>query len=161
VREVAAPDVGRMGIEILSFTIKDVYDNVEYLESLGRAQTANVKRDADIGVAEANRDAGIREAECEKARMDSRYAADTKIADSKRMFEMQKANFDMEVNARVNIISGFILTPMIYLWSCRKLKLNWHTNCKEPKKSNASVQKKWRLMLWSVVSRLKLRRKRS
>jgi len=60
VREVAAPDVGRMGIEILSFTIKDVYDSVEYLESLGRAQTANVKRDADIGVAEANRDAGIR-----------------------------------------------------------------------------------------------------
>jgi flotillin len=35
VREVAAPDVGRMGIEILSFTIKDVYDNVTYLASLG------------------------------------------------------------------------------------------------------------------------------
>nr|BAE93513.1 hypothetical protein similar to Flotillin 2 [Enchytraeus japonensis] len=98
VREVAAPDVGRMGIEILSFTIKDVYDNVEYLESLGRAQTANVKRDADIGVAEANRDAGIREAECEKVRMDTKYSADTKIANSKRQFEMQKANFDMEVN---------------------------------------------------------------
>jgi flotillin len=100
VREVAAPDVGRMGIEILSFTIKDVYDSVEYLESLGRAQTANVKRDADIGVAEANRDAGIREAECEKARLDTKYSADTKIANSKRQFEMQKANFDMEVNAR-------------------------------------------------------------
>jgi len=100
VREVAAPDVGRMGIEILSFTIKDVFDSVEYLESLGRAQTANVKRDADIGVAEANRDAGIREAECEKARMDTKYSADTKIAKSKRQYEMQKANFDMEVNAR-------------------------------------------------------------
>jgi len=100
VREVASPDVGRMGIEILSFTIKDVYDSVEYLESLGRAQTANVKRDADIGVAEANRDAGIREAECEKARMDTKYAADTKIANSRRQFEMQKANFDMEVNAK-------------------------------------------------------------
>lgn len=60
VREVAAPDVGRMGIEILSFTIKDVYDNVQYLASLGKAQTAVVKRDADVGVAEANRDAGIR-----------------------------------------------------------------------------------------------------
>ena len=35
VREVAAPDVGRMGIEVLSFTIKDVYDNVTYLASLG------------------------------------------------------------------------------------------------------------------------------
>ena len=60
VREVASPDVGKMGIEILSFTIKDIFDNVEYLASLGRAQTANVKRDADIGVAEAHRDAGIR-----------------------------------------------------------------------------------------------------
>lgn len=60
VREVAAPDVGRMGIEILSFTIKDVYDDVQYLASLGKAQTAMVKRDADAGVAEANRDAGIR-----------------------------------------------------------------------------------------------------
>lgn len=60
VREVAAPDVGRMGIEILSFTIKDVFDDVQYLQSLGKAQTAMVKRDADAGVAEANRDAGIR-----------------------------------------------------------------------------------------------------
>ena len=59
-REVAAPDVGRMGLEIVSFTIKDVFDRVEYLASLGKAQTAVVKRDADIGVAEANRDAGIR-----------------------------------------------------------------------------------------------------
>uniref|UniRef100_A0A673KRS8 Flotillin n=1 Tax=Sinocyclocheilus rhinocerous TaxID=307959 RepID=A0A673KRS8_9TELE len=40
VREVAAPDVGRMGIEILSFTIKDVYDKVDYLSSLGKSQTA-------------------------------------------------------------------------------------------------------------------------
>merc|ERR550519_1781980 len=84
VREIAAPDVGRMGIEILSFTIKDVYDNVEYLASLGRAQTANVKRDADIGVAEANRDAGIQEAICEKTRMDAKYVADTNVADSSR-----------------------------------------------------------------------------
>uniref|UniRef100_A0A023FV00 Putative flotillin n=1 Tax=Amblyomma parvum TaxID=251391 RepID=A0A023FV00_AMBPA len=58
VREVAAPDIGRMGIEILSFTIKDVFDRVEYLTSLGRARTAAVKRDADIGVAQAERDAG-------------------------------------------------------------------------------------------------------
>ncbi|KAE8294911.1 Flotillin-2 Reggie-1 [Larimichthys crocea] len=40
VREVAAPDVGRMGIEILSFTIKDVYDKLDYLSSLGKTQTA-------------------------------------------------------------------------------------------------------------------------
>ena len=47
---------------------------------------------------------GFQEAECEKARMDTKYAADTKIANSKRQFEMQKANFDMEVNAKVDIL---------------------------------------------------------
>lgn len=98
VREVAAPDVGRMGIEILSFTIKDVYDNVQYLTSLGKAQTASVKRDADAGVAEANRDAGIREAECQKSAMDVKYSTDTKIEDNSRMFKLQKANFDQEIN---------------------------------------------------------------
>merc|ERR1719419_2126832 len=99
VREIAAPDVGRMGIEILSFTIKDVYDNVDYLASLGKTQTAVVKRDAEIGVAQANRDAGIREAECEKSAMDIKYSTDTKIEDNSRAFKLQKANFDKEVNS--------------------------------------------------------------
>merc|ERR1712048_900996 len=98
VREVASPDVGKMGIEIPSFTIKDVYDRVDYLTSLGKARTAAVKRDADIGVAEANRDAGIREAEAEKTHMDSKYEADTKIANSEREYKLQKASFDQEVN---------------------------------------------------------------
>ncbi|KFQ34444.1 Flotillin-2, partial [Mesitornis unicolor] len=107
VREVAAPDVGRMGpdvgrmgIEILSFTIKDVYDKVDYLSSLGKTQTAAVQRDADIGVAEAERDAGIREAECKKEMLDVKFIADTKIADSRRAFELQKAAFSEEVNIK-------------------------------------------------------------
>ncbi|MEE6469100.1 hypothetical protein FKM82_008501 [Ascaphus truei] len=100
VREVASPDVGRMGIEILSFTIKDVYDKVEYLSSLGKTQTAVVQRDADIGVAEAERDAGIREALCKREMLDVKYLSDTKMADSKRAFEMQKAAFSQEVNTK-------------------------------------------------------------
>ncbi|XP_023211057.1 flotillin-2-like [Centruroides sculpturatus] len=98
VREVAAPDVGRMGIEILSFTIKDIFDQVEYLSSLGKARAAIVKRDAEIGVAEAERDAGIREAQCEKEAMDVKFNANIKIEDSHRMFQLQKSNFDVEVN---------------------------------------------------------------
>jgi len=100
VREVASPDVGRMGIEILSFTIKDINDHVNYLDSLGKTQTANVKKEADIGVAEANRDAGIKEAECNRVHQDARFKADTMIADSSRGYEMEKALFDQEVNAK-------------------------------------------------------------
>ena len=69
----------------------------------GKAQTAAVKRDAEIGVAQANRDAGIREAECEKAAMDVKYNTDTKIEDNSRAFKLQKANFDKEVNTAVSV----------------------------------------------------------
>merc|ERR1712061_773461 len=98
VREVASPDLGKMGIEILSFTIKDVFDNVNYLGSLGKTQTEIVKRDAKIGIAEANRDAGIKEAECEKAAEDVKFQTDTKIEDDKRAFKLKQANFIKEVN---------------------------------------------------------------
>ncbi|KFO93962.1 Flotillin-2, partial [Buceros rhinoceros silvestris] len=80
--------------------LQDVYDKVDYLSSLGKTQTAAVRRDADIGVAEAERDAGIREAECKKEMMDVKFLADTKIADSKRAFELQKAAFSEEVNMK-------------------------------------------------------------
>ncbi|NXK48205.1 FLOT2 protein, partial [Chauna torquata] len=84
----------------LSSPLQDVYDKVDYLSSLGKTQTAAVRRDADIGVAEAERDAGIREAECKKEMLDVKFMADTKIADSKRAFELQKAAFTEEVNIK-------------------------------------------------------------
>ncbi|KFQ10922.1 Flotillin-2, partial [Leptosomus discolor] len=100
VREVAAPDVGRMVVVTYLPPLQDVYDKVDYLSSLGKTQTAAVQRDADIGVAEAERDAGIREAECKKEMMDVKFMADTKIADSRRAFELQKAAFSEEVNVK-------------------------------------------------------------
>lgn len=101
VRDVAAADVAKMGLEILSFTIKDVTDRVEYLNSLGKHQIANVVRDADIGKAEASKDAGIRQAECERERLNAKFEADTAIANSERQYQMQKATFDQEVNQAV------------------------------------------------------------
>eukprot|EP00043_Microstomoeca_roanoka_P006591 m.64106 g.64106 ORF g.64106 m.64106 type:complete len:438 (+) comp13476_c0_seq1:65-1378(+) len=98
VRETAKPDLAKMGLDILSFTIKDVYDNLNYLDSLGKTQTANVMRDADIGKAEALRDSGIAEAEAERAHMEKLNASKTAIANAKRAFETSKATFDEEVN---------------------------------------------------------------
>lgn len=100
VREVATPDVSRMGIEVLSFTIKDVHDEVDYLASLGKATTALVKKEASIGVANAERDASIREAECEKAAMDIKYASETKIEEARKILNSGKADFDFRVNGK-------------------------------------------------------------
>ena len=55
-------------------------------------------KDADIGVANSNRDAGIKEAECLKAAMDAKFETDTKIEDDTRAFKLQVAEFEKEVN---------------------------------------------------------------
>lgn len=68
VQEVAAEDLKSMGLEIKTFTIRDISDKDGYLKSLGVKQTEEVKRQAAIAKAEAERDVAIQEAEAEKAR---------------------------------------------------------------------------------------------
>ena len=111
VREVAGPDMANMGLEIVSFTIRDIQDEQGYLDALGRARTAEVKRDAEIGEAEATRDANIRRAEAErdsgiaeaKANRDreaARFEADTRIAESERNFRVEQAGYEVQTNTR-------------------------------------------------------------
>eukprot|EP00108_Taenia_solium_P006341 TsM_000711300 transcript=TsM_000711300 gene=TsM_000711300 len=99
VREVATPDVALMGVALLSFTIRDLHDRVEYLDSLGRGQIAMVKRDAEIGVAEAERDAGIQEAIFEKQLVGMRCKVDEAIAESQFYFASLQTQCEQEVNA--------------------------------------------------------------
>lgn len=64
------------------------------------ARTAEVKRDARIGEAEARCDAQIKEAIAEEQRMASRFLNDTEIAKAQRDFELKKATYDVEVQTR-------------------------------------------------------------
>ena len=100
VRDVAATDMTNMGLEIVSFSIRDIQDEQGYLEALGVRRTAEVKRDAAIGEAQAERDAGIKEASADQQRQAARFEADTEIAESERDFQTKKAGYDQEVNAR-------------------------------------------------------------
>ena len=103
VQEVASTDLGKMGIEIMSFTLKKVNDDVQFLDSLGKTQTALVMKDADIGVAEANRDTGIKQAECQREADDVKYSTDSKIELNKKVANLEKAAFDAEVNTALAI----------------------------------------------------------
>ncbi|HSD76124.1 MAG TPA: SPFH domain-containing protein [Solirubrobacteraceae bacterium] len=85
VRELAEPDLHRMGLTIVSLTIRTISDKQGYLEALGRPRTAQVKRDAVRGEAEAEREARA-----------ARYEADLAIESSRRDFETQKAAFKAE-----------------------------------------------------------------
>lgn len=98
--EVASSDLINMGITVLSYTLKDIHDDEGYLDALGMARTSEVKRDARIGEAEANKDSTIKEAIAEEQRMASKYHNDTEIAKAQRDFELKKAAYDMEVQAK-------------------------------------------------------------
>ncbi|KRF98019.1 uncharacterized protein Dwil_GK21951, isoform D [Drosophila willistoni] len=102
--EVASSDLANMGITVVSYTIKDLRDeegaSKGYLKSLGMARTAEVKRDARIGEAEARAEAHIKEAIAEEQRMAARFLNDTDIAKAQRDFELKKAAYDVEVQTK-------------------------------------------------------------
>ncbi|MGZ4839589.1 MAG: flotillin family protein, partial [Terriglobales bacterium] len=59
-RSTCADDMNKMGLEVISFTIKEVKDKNDYISNMGRPDIARIKRDADIAAAEAERDTAIR-----------------------------------------------------------------------------------------------------
>jgi flotillin len=100
VQEVAVSDMANMGLQIVSFTLKDIRDSHGYLDALGKPRTAEVKRDAAIAQAEADRDAAIKSAQARQAGEIAKLAADTLIAEANRDFQSRKAEYDAVVNLK-------------------------------------------------------------
>lgn len=98
--DVASSDLINMGICVVSYTIKDIRDDEGYLKALGQARTAQVKRDAKIGEAEARRDATIKEAVANEQKMAARYVNDIEISKAERDFKLKKAEYDIEVQGK-------------------------------------------------------------
>src|ERR1700750_3161022 len=103
-RSTCADDMNKMGLEVISFTIKEVRDKNEYITNMGRPDAARIKRDADVAAAEADRDTAIKRAEAvresaiAKAKADQeRVLAETlseaKQAESQRDLDIKRANF--------------------------------------------------------------------
>ena len=100
VQEVAAGDMANMGLGIVSFTIRDIRDTQGYLDALGKPRIAQVKRDAVIAQAEADRDSMIRSAQATQAGQEAKFAADTKIAEAQRDYQSNVAQYQAAVNQK-------------------------------------------------------------
>jgi flotillin len=100
VQEVAAGDMANMGLQIVSFTIRDIRDNQGYLDALGKPRTAQVKRDAIIAQAEADRDSTIKSAQANQAGQTAKFEADTVVASSNRDYQMRLAEYQASVNLK-------------------------------------------------------------
>ncbi|HKA32228.1 MAG TPA: flotillin family protein, partial [Candidatus Binatia bacterium] len=75
-RSTCADDMSKMGLEVISFTIKEVRDKNEYITNMGRPDIARIKRDADVAAAEAERDTAIKRAEAMRAAAVAKAQAD-------------------------------------------------------------------------------------
>jgi len=100
VQEVAAGDMANMGLGIVSFTIRDIRDTQGYLDALGKPRIAQVKRDAQIAQAEADRDAMIKSSQATQAGQEAKFAADSKIAEAQREYQTNVAGYQATVNQK-------------------------------------------------------------
>jgi flotillin len=96
----AAADLEKMGLGVDVLTIQEISDEEEYLNALGKRRTAEVKRDATIGEAEATRDSKIKSAQALQEGEKARFTADAEIAQSQRDFLIRQAQYQAEVETQ-------------------------------------------------------------
>ena len=98
-RSTCADDMNKMGLEVVSFTIKEVRDKNEYISNMGRPDIARIKMQADIAAAEAERDTAIKRAESVRAAAVAKAEADRirVTAEALSMASQAEATRDLEI----------------------------------------------------------------
>jgi flotillin len=110
-RANVAEDISKMGLEVISFTIREVRDNNEYILNMGRPDVASIRRAADIATAEAERDTAIKraqamreakiaEAAAEQEKVIAETASQTRQAEAMRDLDVKRAEYEATVQAQ-------------------------------------------------------------
>ena len=96
VKKIAQTELSNMGLEIMSFSIKEITDRNKYLESLGRPEIAEAQKIADIAQAEATKETTVRKAQADKESKEAENTRDVLIAESNKNKEIKMAAFKQE-----------------------------------------------------------------
>src|SRR5436305_3962022 len=98
-RSTCADDMNKMGLEVVSFTIKEVRDKNEYITNMGKPDVARIKRDADGAAAEADRDTASKRAESQRDSANARAEADKQrgLAQALSQAAQAEAERDLEI----------------------------------------------------------------
>ncbi len=94
----ASQELNKLGFDIETVVIQEVSDDSEYIDQLGKKKTAEVKRDAEIGKAEAERETTIKTSTAKREGIEKENENNVAIADSKKKLDIQQANFTAEVS---------------------------------------------------------------
>jgi len=107
-RNTSSADLAKMGLEVVSFTIKEVRDENEFIANMGRPEIERIKKEANIAAAQAARDtqiqqagatreAAVAKAEADQARVAAETASQAKQAEAQRDLALKRASYDAEV----------------------------------------------------------------
>jgi flotillin len=130
-RSTCLDDMSKMGLEVISFTIREVRDKNEYITNMGRPDVARIKRDAEIASAEAERDTAIRRAIALREAAVAKSAADqerviaetaslAKQAEAQRDLDIQKAQADKAYEIQTNVMQQQVIAEQVKVQQIEK-----------------------------------------
>jgi flotillin len=173
-RSTCADDMNKMGLEVISFTIKEVRDKNEYITNMGRPDVARIKRDADVAAAEAERDTAIRRAQAAREAAIAKAQADqervlaetlsmTRQAEAQRDLEVKKAEYtEMVKKQQAQADKAYEIQGNVMQQQVRAEEVTIHQVEKEHevKVQEAEIQRRDRELTATVLKQAEFERKR-
>jgi len=173
-RSTCAVDMTKMGLEVISFTIKEVRDKNEYIANMGRPDVARIKRDADVAAAEAERDTAIRRAEATRAAAVAKAQADKERvlaetlsqaaqAEAQRDLQIKQANFletvqkqkataDKAYEIQTNVMQQQVIAEQVKIEQVQKTG--------QIAVQDAEIQRRERELIATVLKQAEIERRR-
>jgi flotillin len=173
-RSTCADDMTKMGLEVISFTIKEVRDKNEYITNMGKPDVARIKRDADVATAEASRDtavataaaqlaAAVATAEADQKRIEAQAASQAKQAEAQRDLEIKKATYqetikrqqaqaDKAYELQTNVMQQQVMAESVKVQQVEKEQ--------QIKVQDAEIQRRERELIATVLKPAEVERQR-
>ena len=173
-RSTCAADMNKMGLEVISFTIKEVRDKNEYITNMGKPDVARIKRDADVAAAEASRDtavataaaqlaAAVATAEADQKRIEAQTASQAKQAEAQRDLDVKKAAYletvkkqqaqaDKAYEIQTNVMQQQVVAEQVKVQQVEKEQ--------QIKVQEAEIQRRERELIATVLKQAEIERQR-
>jgi flotillin len=157
-RSTCADDMSKMGLDVVSFTIKEVRDKNEYITNMGRPDIARIKRDAEVAAAEADRDIAIKRAEASRASAIAKAQADQErvAAETASMAKQAEAERDLDIKKasylETNIQQQAVVTELVRVQQVEREA--------QIKVQDAEITRRERELVATVLKQAEVERKR-
>src|SRR6202161_611886 len=119
-RGTCAEDMNKMGLEVISFTIKEVRDKNEYITNMGKPDVARIKRDADVATAQADQERVLAETLSLAKQAESQRDLEVKKAQYVEVTKRQQAQADKAYDIQTSIMQQQVIAEQVKVQQIEK-----------------------------------------